>query len=50
MRMPRRAKSLEGKYAALQGMEQADKALKVQDELEAIYGQADAAVKQAQGK
>lgn len=50
VRMPRRAKSLEGKYAALNGMEQADKALKVQDELEAIYGQADAAVKQAQGK
>ena len=45
VRMPRRAKSLEGKYAALQGLEQADKALKVQDELEEIYGQTDAVEK-----
>ena len=50
VRMPRRAKSLEGKVAALQGLEQADKALKVQDELEEIYGQTDAVEKQAQGK
>lgn len=50
LRMPKRAKSLEGKYAALQGLEQADKALKVQDELEEIYGQTDAVEKQAQGK
>jgi len=45
VRMPRRAKSLEGKYAALQGLEQSDKALKVQDELEEIYGQTDAVEK-----
>ena len=50
VRMPRRAKSLEGKVAALQGLEQADKALKVQDELEEIYGQTDAVEKQTQGK
>lgn len=50
VRMPRRAKSLEGKVAVLQGLEQADKALKVQDELEEIYGQTDAVEKQTQGK
>ena len=50
VRMPRRAKSLEGKVAALQGLEQADKALKVQDELDEIYGQTGAVEKQAQGK
>lgn len=50
VRMPRRAKSLEGKYAALQGLEQSDKALKVQDELEEIYGQTDAIENQSQGK
>ena len=50
VRMPRRAKSLEGKVAALQGLEQADKALKVQDELEESYGQTDAVENQAQGK
>ena len=50
VRMPRRAKSLEGKVAALQGLKQADKAPKVQDELEEIYGQNDAVEKQAQGK
>jgi tetratricopeptide (TPR) repeat protein len=49
-RMPRRAKSLEGKYAALEALEQSDKALEIQEELEAIYGQRDTEGKQNQGK
>lgn len=41
-RMPKRAKSLEGKFTALKALNQLDEAQKVQSELEHIYSQADA--------
>lgn len=45
-RMPNRSKSLKGKFTALKALNQVDEVVKVQDELQAIYAQADAEVKQ----
>ncbi|MEM6800879.1 MAG: hypothetical protein AAF696_05715 [Bacteroidota bacterium] len=44
-RMPRRSKSLKGKLAALKALNQSKEVVEVQDELEAIYAQADEEVK-----
>lgn len=49
-RMPRRAKSLEGKYEALQGLDQSEEASEIQDELKLVYGKADAGVSSFSGK
>ncbi|KAA3636582.1 MAG: tetratricopeptide repeat protein [Bacteroidetes bacterium] len=45
VRMPNRSKSLKGKLAALKALNQLDEAEEVQNELEAIYAQADDDVK-----
>lgn len=45
VRMPNRSKSLKGKLAALKALNQLDEAVKIQNELESIYAQADAEVK-----
>lgn len=45
LRMPRRSKSLKGKFLALQGLNQSEEAVEVQNELTSIYAQADADVK-----
>ncbi len=45
LRMPKRAKSLKGKFTALKALNQLDEVVKVQNELRAIYSQADAEVK-----
>lgn len=45
-RMPRRAKSLEGKLTALKALEQFNKVADVREELRSIYAQADPEVKQ----
>lgn len=45
LRMPRRSKSLKGKFLALQGLNQSEEASEVQNELTSIYAQADADVK-----
>ncbi|MCI4671817.1 MAG: hypothetical protein MRZ79_26985 [Bacteroidia bacterium] len=49
-RMPKRSKSLKGKYAALQGLNAKAEAVKIEDELRSIYSQADADVKHFLGK
>ncbi|MEL6865289.1 MAG: hypothetical protein AAFP19_12760 [Bacteroidota bacterium] len=46
LRMPKRAKSLEGKITALKALNQLSEVEEVQGELQAIYAQADAEVKQ----
>ncbi len=45
LRMPRRPKSLKGKFTALKALDESDEAVNVQKELESIYAQADAEVK-----
>ena len=50
LRMPRRAKSLKGKFMALKAMDQAEDAEVVQDELNSVYQQADASVRDFLGK
>ena len=45
VRMPRRAKSLKGKLAALKALDQTSEAESVQNELQSIYAQADTDVK-----
>ena len=44
-RMPRRAKSLEGKLKALRALDESQEAVKIQNELESIYAQADTEVR-----
>ncbi|MEO1217924.1 MAG: hypothetical protein AAFY45_30630 [Bacteroidota bacterium] len=46
MRMPKRSKSLEGKLAALKALKQIKEVAHLQNELRAIYAQADAEVKE----
>ena len=45
LRMPKRSKSLKGKLAALKALKQSNEVADVQDELKAIYAQADAEVR-----
>jgi len=45
VRMPKRSKSLKGKIIALQALNQLNESVKVRNELQAIYSQADAKVK-----
>ena len=44
-RMPKRAKSLKGKLTALKALKQSKEVAQLQEELEAIYAQADAEVR-----
>ena len=44
-RMPKRAKSLEGKFTALKALDQTSEVIKVRDELQCLYSQADLEVK-----
>lgn len=46
LRMPRRSKSLKGKFTALKALNQASEVAEVQNELQTIYAQADSGVKQ----
>ncbi len=50
LRMPKRSKSLAGKYAALKGLGQLDEAEEVQNELEEIYAEADVEVRAVLGE
>lgn len=50
LRMPRRARSLKGKFLALKAMDEADKAAAVEDELESVYEKADANIISFLGK
>ncbi|MEO0779314.1 MAG: hypothetical protein AAF146_22310, partial [Bacteroidota bacterium] len=45
LRMPKRSKSLRGKWTALRALNQTEAVAKVHDELAVIYAQADAEVK-----
>ncbi|MEM9986164.1 MAG: hypothetical protein AAF804_13815, partial [Bacteroidota bacterium] len=50
LRMPKRSKSLAGKYAALKALDRLDEAAAVQNQLEEIYAEADAEVRKVLGE